>query len=427
MKKKYIGSTIVLCILTACISTGCSNKNTESTSTAANASTENVSTENVVSNDTSLFYAGADISSIISLEKSGVKFYNTSNEEQDLLTILAKNSANCFRVRIWNDPYDSAGNSYGGGSCDLDNALSIGTRATSLGVPLLVDFHYSDFWADPKKQKEPKAFSSMTYEEKSDAIYEYTYSSLDKMLSSNILISMVQVGNEINNGMCGENSFESSIDLIKSGAKAVRDVSKKYNCDIKIVLHFANPEAQGTYTYYSQTLNAYNVDYDVFASSYYPYWNGSIDNITNLLSVISNKYDKEVLIAETSYPFTFTDSDCFTNSVNSDSLPNLTYDVSAAGQTAFLNDLSTSLKSIGDKCIGYMYWEPAWISVGNDYNSNLSIWEANGSGWASSYAKEYDANDAGKYFGGSSWDNQALFDSTGHPLSSIETFKNSSN
>ena len=117
------------------------------------------------------FIFGMDVSSVIAEENSGVKYYDFDGNETDLFRILAENGINTIRVRIWNDPWDADGNGFGGGNCDIATAVEIGKRATAAGQKLLVDFHYSDFWADPGKQMVPRAWKGMEIEEKTEAVY----------------------------------------------------------------------------------------------------------------------------------------------------------------------------------------------------------------------------------------------------------------
>ena len=125
------------------------------------------------------FIMGMDASSVPSLEAGGVKFYNFDNEEEDVFKVLSDNGVNYIRVRVWNDPKDAQGKYYGGGNNDIDRAVEIGKRATKYNMKLLVDFHYSDFWADPSKQRAPKAWQDYTLFEKQDALYEFTLNSLN--------------------------------------------------------------------------------------------------------------------------------------------------------------------------------------------------------------------------------------------------------
>ena len=128
------------------------------------------------------FIRGMDASAVLAEEKSGVKYYNYDGQEQDVFMTLAQSGVNYIRLRVWNDPYDEDGNGYGGGNNDVPTAIELGRRATRYGMKVCIDFHYSDFWADPKKQFLPKAWEGMSVEEKSGALYDFTKESLAKIL-----------------------------------------------------------------------------------------------------------------------------------------------------------------------------------------------------------------------------------------------------
>lgn len=370
------------------------------------------------------FILGCDISTIISEEQSGVVYYNNEGEEQDMLLTLAENGVNTVRIRVWNDPFDEKGNGYGGGNCDVDTAVEIGRRATKYGMGSIIDFHYSDFWADPSKQMCPKAWTDMTVDEKADALYDYTYESLEKILSEGIKVTMVQVGNETTTGMSGETKWSDISVLMNAGSKAIRELSEKYNQDILIAVHFTNPETVGAYSKFARMMDKYSIDYDVFASSYYPMWHGTLENLTEVLSEVASEYSKKVMVAEISYPYTFDDGDGFSNSIGSDTNCAFPYSITVQGQADAIRDCAAAVAEVGEAGIGICYWEPAWIPVpGANADERSILWQKYGSGWASSFSSEYDPDDAGKYYGGSSWDNQALFDCQGHPLASLGTFR----
>lgn len=366
------------------------------------------------------FIKGMDISSILSLENSGVQFYNTDGEVQDIFKTVHEAGVNYIRVRVWNNPYDLEGNGYGGGNNDLQNAIEIGKRATANGMKLLMDFHYSDFWADPAKQQAPKAWVNLNFEDKKIALYTYTKESLKAMLDNGIDIGMVQVGNETNGGLAGEKDWTKISALFSEGSKAVREVDS----NILVALHFTNPESSGRYASYAETLKKNNVDYDVFASSYYPFWHGSLSNLTSVLKNVANTYDKKVMVAETSYAFTAEDGDGHGNTAPKSSGQTLDYPITVQGQAHAVRDVIEAVANVGEAGIGVFYWESAWIPVGPQQNleQNKLLWEKYGSGWASSYAAEYDPHDAGAWYGGSAVDNQALFDFNGHPLPSLRVF-----
>ena len=367
------------------------------------------------------FILGMDASCVPSLENSGVKYYDHTGTEKDVYQILSENGINYIRVRIWNDPYDANGNGYGGGNCDLANAIAIGQRATKYGLKLLVNFHYSDFWADPGKQAVPKAWKDLDIDAKSDALYTYTKDCLEQLVAAGVDIGMVQVGNETNGALCGENGsapdgWKNITQLMKAGSRAVREVCP----DALVAIHFTNPERVGSYENYGKQLQEHQVDYDVFASSYYPYWHGTLSNLTTELNKIADQYGKKVMVAETSYAYSTADTDYHGNTVGSGSSTGHPYTVQ--GQADQIRDVIQAVADMHSG-IGVFYWEGTWISVGgNSYQENAALWEKYGSGWASSFASEYDPKDAGQWYGGCAVDNQALFDKDGKALESLKIF-----
>lgn len=369
---------------------------------------------------------GVDVSSIISLENSDVKFYNFNGVEQDIFKTLSESGVNYIRVRVWNDPYDVDGNGYGGGNNDIEKAIEIGKRATQYGMKLFVDFHYSDFWADPAKQQEPKAWKGFTVDQKVEAIYNYTKDSLQQLVDAGVDVGMIQIGNETGYGFVGCSTWEREGyevvsfweigRLMNAGSKAVREISE----DILVAVHMTNPEKG--YSWIAKDLNDNGVDYDVFASSYYPYWHGTLENLTEQLKMVADTYGKKVMVAETSYVYTTEDGDQHQNTIGEGSGVD-GYEISEQGQANHVRDLFEAVANVGPAGIGAFYWEGAWLPVGTDWASNKELWANYGSGWASSYAAEYDPEDAGQWYGGSAVDNQALFDFEGNPLESLNVFK----
>lgn len=378
------------------------------------------------------FIRGVDISSIIAQEESGVVYYNEEGQEQDIFQTLAQNGVNYVRVRVWNDPYDEAGNGYGGGNCDTDIAAKIGARAAQYGMKLCVDYHYSDFWADPNKQQCPKAWEGMAIEEKSEALYQFTKESLAKIIDAGAVVGMVQIGNEINHGMSGEIDWGKRRQLMQAGSKAIREIEQEKGQNILIAVHFTDVSDKDGILGFAQKLVDKEIDYDVFAVSYYPFWHGTMENLTDTLCAVVEQYGKKVVVAENSYLYTTEDGDGSGNSVDGGGVVE-GYPATVQGQTNEVRDVCAAVADVGEAGLGLFYWEPAWIPVGvydaqaSDAASvlagNKELWESKGSGWASSYAGSYDPKDAGKYYGGSSWDNQALFDFEGHPLASLKVFK----
>lgn len=374
------------------------------------------------------FIRGVDLSTFASEIRAGVIYRDAEGNPLSPAAFMAQlkeSGVNYVRLRVWNDPYDAEGNGYGGGDCDINNAILTGKLATDAGLKVLIDFHYSDFWADPDRQLAPKAWEDMDLSEKREALLAFTTQSLTKLLSAGVDVSMVQVGNETVNGIAGETEESAMCSLFSAGSKAVRDIAAQYDKDIRVALHFTNAEQ---YEGVAAMLDKYSVDYDVFAASYYPYWHGTTDDLTSILSTIATTYGKEVMVAETSYPFTDEDTDQYANAVTSDTEGlDFAFDISVQGQADELSDVIRAVNAVeGGAGIGVFYWEPAWISVDPDGTmtdaERSDLWETCGCGWAASYANSYDPEHVGTSYGGSAWDNQALFDRYGYPLDSLNVF-----
>lgn len=360
------------------------------------------------------FLRGVDISTILVEEKAGAKYYTEDGTEEDVFKILADSGVNCVRVRVWNDPYDENGNGYGGGNCDVESAVEIGRRAAQYGMKMMVDFHFSDFWADPGKQMCPKAWVGMTGTEKGEAAYEFVLDAMNRILEGGADVGCVQLGNENNNGMAGETKWAEIGKIVDGGSRACKEAGEKYGKDIKIALHFTNPENTDGMKSMLRKLKNCEVEYDIFALSYYTYWHGSLDNLKEVMKLAQEKYGKDVMVVETAYMFTTGDGDGNGNSV-SDKDVNKKYAPSPQGQANVIRDVCAAVSEVGG--LGVFYWEPAWIPV------DSSTWETIGTGWATSYAGAYDPDDAGRYYGGCAWDNQALFGFDGVALPSLSVFK----
>ncbi len=334
------------------------------------------------------FCMGADVSSAQALIDAGVRYVNVDGEEQDLYELMANAGINYVRLRLWNDPYlageteKTVGNSYGAGVCDINYVKKMALAAKKAGLNVLLDFHYSDFWADPGKQTRPKAWKSLSKDEVIDAIYNFTYDSLTTLKDAGATnITMIQVGNETTSGICGFSwSDEYYYKAFASGCNALRQYNADNGTDIKSVIHYTN-EAHFNYKDVVQGMIDHNVDFDVFGSSFYPEWgsHGDIDgicaNLEGATKVVNPKTGKniQVMIAEVGYRYTGNTSD--ENGVYAK------YGQSEEGMSIFLRDLIARVSEIGG--IGVFYWEPAWVDVGLGYNET-------GTGWASDNAKEYD-------------------------------------
>ena len=376
------------------------------------------------------FIMGMDVSSVLSVEAarraSGAPlFKNFAGEQEDVFKILKDNGITDIRIRVWNDPKDTSGNTYGGGNCDVDNAVAIAERCAAVGLGVIIDFHYSDFWADPAKQTLPKAWKNYSTSQVAQAIYDFTEESLIRIKAVNPKITMVQVGNEINGGMAGTTNWTSNAaticNYINQGAAAVRSVTGAVaNGGAKVAVHFASP-GTANYTSYAGYLKTYSVDYDVFGSSFYTYYgsHGTLTNLANKLSQVHSQYGKEVMVLETDYLFTQNDFDGCGNT-GLEVTPD--YAFSVQGQANAVHDVIETVANLGDWGLGVCYWEGAWLaaSTSTSGQTNRALCKQYGCGWATSYASGYDsdAND-----GGTMVDNRAFWSSTtGMPNESLKVF-----
>ena len=370
------------------------------------------------------FIFGMDVSSVLAEEASGVRYYDFDGNETDLFRLLADNGINYIRVRVWNNPWDDEGRGFGGGNCDIAAAVEIGKRAAACGMKLLVDFHYSDFWADPGKQMVPRAWAGIEIGEKTQAAYDYILDCMTRLKNAGVDVGMVQLGNETNGAMAGEKTWMNIAYLMDAGARATREVYP----EALIALHFANPENTDSYRTYAKKIDYYEknglIHYDVFATSYYPYWHGTLDNLSAILTEIADTYGKKVMVMETSYAFTEEDTDFSANTIGGGGGIVKDYPFTPQGQANCVRNITDTVVNRTPSGIGVCYWEGAWITVGTDsWEENHEKWERYGSGWASSYAGIYDPKDAGKWYGGSAVDNQAFFDAVGRPLESLKVFR----
>lgn len=397
----------------------------ENDSVVKNAAIDVKKTDKELSSD---FIMGMDISSMISELDSGVVYQDYEGNEletlDDICKFLADQGINHIRIRVWNNPYDTNGKGYGGGNNDVEKAKQFADACRNAGIKMLVDFHCSDLWTDPGKQQAPKAWKGYTAEQKAQALTEFITDSLKTIDSSKDVVDMVQVGNETTNGFVGETSQTNMCTLFSAGAEGV----KNYNENVKVVIHLTNPE-KGNMTRWAKILDDNSVNYDILATSYYPYWHGTLANLATEFKKVKETYSKDVMVAETSYAYTLEDSDGHDNTVrvgNNDTGNDTTEPFTEQGQATAIRNLINTVNNAGG--LGVYYWEPAWLTVGdtrgltgdaydNQVAANKVLWEEKGSGWASSYAKEYEADDAGKWYGGSAVDNEAMFypDGTASP------------
>lgn len=353
------------------------------------------------------FVKGMDVSMIKELEGYGAAYY-LDGRKGDLFEILSRCGVNMIRLRIWQDPYDENGNPYGGGMNDLQTTMELAERAVRNGMSYLLDFHYSDFWADPAKQVKPKAWRGLCGEKLETAVYLHTFNTLKAMKNEGFVPAMVQVGNEITNGLLWPDGHidhrEEMAALLQAGMKGVREVCP----DTRIMLHLDFGTDNSMYRNWFDKIQPFRLDFDVIGMSYYPHWNGSIQLLLDNMNDVSKRYDKDIIIAETSIGYT-TDSLGCSGVVFSEEQEKATgYPATMAGQEAFLKDLYQAVRSVyGGRGIGVFYWEPAWLPIPDCK-------------WANQNGCDY-MNDKAET--GNAIANQALFDASGNANSALVNLK----
>ncbi|MCD8006408.1 MAG: glycosyl hydrolase 53 family protein [Oscillospiraceae bacterium] len=354
------------------------------------------------------FIFGVDLSSIIEVENAGGKFYDEDGNETDIFELLASYGVNYIRIRLWNDPYDEDGNSFGGGGNDLETDIEIAKRAVAAGMKVCLDFHYSDFWADPSKQTLPREWEGYTSEELRQVVYDYTYSVLEAFEEAGCLPSMVQTGNEVNNGIMYPNGKSATYQAIYMSA--AMSAVKAIDPDILTVVHLAEGATYSTISGKLDTLIEAGVEFDVIGLSYYSYWHGSMADFQDCVEKLAEKYDQKICVMEYSYGYG-DDSNEYTGNIFSSALEEAGgYKATVQGQASYIHDVNEVIASV-DTGIGSFYWEPAWLPLA-------------GTSWASEYAHDYLVSQGdGGGEGTVSWANQALFDFDGNPLASLNAFK----
>ena len=392
---------------------------------------------------------GMDISSYLALKKAGVKYYDYEGNETPLLKVLHDNGINYIRIRIWNDPFNADGETYGGGGNDVSTGVEIAKEAAQYDMKVLLDFHYSDFWAEPAVQLVPKAWKKdvNNTEKMCSDVYDFTKESIQKFKDAGANIGMVQVGNEITNGLLGIYSNRDkgeSFNVIWGDKKKSTEVNKYLKAGIKAVreytpqalvaLHLETPNVW-KYKTIMNTWKRDNVDYDVLGSSYYPFWSiaakANTPKTLKDVQTLAASYGKMFAVFETGWVNSLNDGDGTPNSIG-DSTNTGAYEVGPQGQVNELTDLYDTVLS-QDNGLGTFYWEGAWIPVKagwTNWEYNKQIADQYGTGWASKGALGYFPDSKMYYkgkaaWGGTSWDNQALFDINGYPLQSLKFYKDS--
>ena len=362
------------------------------------------------------FVKGMDLSTLLELERCGAKYYD-NGEERDLLAIMKSYDVDTIRIRLWNDPWAETGESYGAGENDLKTSLEIAKRVTAAGFGVLLNFHYSDFWADPGKQIKPKAWADYGVKELEQAVYDYTLESMQTFLDAGVNITMVQVGNELSNGLLWPEgkvpNYDNIATFVNAGIRAVR----KADAAIPVMIHLDNGGNNALYREWFDNFTKRGEDFEIIGLSYYPFWHGSLQMLNDNMNDIAERYGKDLVIAEVSMGYTMEDYKNYEKLSDEERkgyatrpalVEKIEYPMTKQGQYDFMEDFLNRISHIkGGKGKGFFYWEPAWIPVP-------------GSGWATPASLKY-MNDPGPC--GNEWANQALFDYDGNALPTLSLIR----
>lgn len=364
----------------------------------------------------SKFIKGMDLSSMWELEKCGARYFD-HGVQKNILEIMKEHDIDTIRLRLWNDPYAKDGASYGAGENNLEHVIWMGKQVTEAGMGVLLNFHYSDFWADPGKQIKPKAWAHMGVEELEQAVYDFTLNSLKKMLDAGVRVTMIQVGNELTNGLLWPEgklpNYDNVAVFVNAGIRACRAVDPT----IPLMIHLDNGGNHELYLDWFDHYMERGEDFEYIGLSYYPFWHGTLQDLAANMNDISVRYNKDLIVAEVSMGHTMEDYKEYEKledherkgyATRQELVDKLDYPMTIQGQMDFTRDFLKVLEEVPENhgC-GFFWWEPAWIPVP-------------GSGWATPASLEY-MNDPGPC--GNEWANQALFDYDGNVLPTLELIR----
>ncbi|MCR5067371.1 MAG: glycosyl hydrolase 53 family protein [Erysipelotrichaceae bacterium] len=364
------------------------------------------------------FIKGADVSFLETIEANGGRFFD-NGEKRDLFRILKDHDFNLIRLRLFNDPYDSRGRSYGAGGCDEDFLIRMAERCRKASLNWMLDFHYSDCWADPGKQTMPKAWRMLEYDQLQEAVYQYTRSVLVHLKNRNLAPVMVAVGNEITNGLLwpvGAKGNDKEIaGLVSAGIRAVREVLPL----AKVMIHLDQGGNNELYvSFFDSYLANGGEDFDVIGLSYYPFWHGPMSALKANMDDLAVRYEKDLLVTETSYAFTLEDYQDHEKRADNQRKgmavreamlkSDLPYPISKAGQRDYMIELMKLIRTVPEgRGLGFVYWGGECLPVEN-------------SDWATEEGIAY-MHEKGPL--GNEWANQALFDYDGNSLEVLDAIR----
>ncbi|MFY1633264.1 glycoside hydrolase family 53 protein [Solwaraspora sp. WMMB335] len=337
------------------------------------------------------FIVGADFSTLAKNEDRGAVYRDAAGNQRDAVQLLRSSGVDYARLKVWVNPTDGYNNKA--------RVLTMASRAKAQGMRLLVDFHYSDTWADPGKQYKPRAWQNYSVNQLRDAVYNHTYDVLSALQAQGTTADMVQVGNEVNDGMLWpegrSNNWGNLAMFLTAGAQAVKAV----DADTQVMLHLAEGGNNSQHRWWFDQATSRGVPFDVIGVSHYLYWHGSIASLRTNINDLASRYQRPVVVAETAYGFTTAQNDHEPNIFNASLASAGGYPATPQGQADALRAVFDAVKAVPNgRGLGVFYWEPAWTAVA-------------GGGW--------DPDDPSS---GNGWENQAVFDYSGRALPALAVF-----
>ncbi len=303
------------------------------------------------------FYRGADLSFLPMLEYSNTLYYDKDGNQSYVLDLLKERGMNVVRIRLWHTPE--------GAQSSFEEVKAFSDLVKSNGLQTWLTVHYSDTWADPGQQAKPAAWSNLSFELLKDSVYQYT-----KKIVQHLQPDIIQIGNETNNGfLWPDGKLSENKPQYLALAQQVIFAVREFGGTAKIMLQFAG--TAGADWFFSETSS---LDFDMIGLSYYPWWHGkSISDLGSHMSQLKNKFGKDVLIAETAYPFTLGWNDWTNNIVGNENQLIAGYPATEEGQKSFFDALTAQVKEV--EGMGYCYWAPEWIAWDGPESENGSPWE----------------------------------------------------
>lgn len=344
-------------------------------------------------NENTKFYKGMDLSFQSELEAYYIDYKDEDGNSVELIDFVKSKGTNLVRLKLWHTPQN--------GENGLADVKAYAQSVKAKNMDFLLNFHYSDYWADPGTQTPPSAWQNMTIDQVKVEIYNYTKNVVQQLKAQNTMPEIIQIGNETDSGFLWNygkvwnefnNNWANYAGLVSEAIRAVREVDTAN--ETQVMLHIAGIE---TATPFFNKLLPYNLDFDIIGLSYYPqFQTKNLDLVASTLNNVAVTFNKPILMVEVAYPFTLQWNDNQNNYIGSINQTIPEFLPTPQGQKAYLEWLITTIKNIpNNKGIGFCYWAPDWVAFPNNETTSTN---------------------------GTSWENQCLFDFDLKALPALNTF-----